>query len=348
MSKSIKKVFYEKITFEKLLQAHNRAKKGKTFKEEILKFEVDLETNIINIINEIKSGSYKIGNYKTFIIYEPKERIIKSLPYKDRIVHQWYVEEFIKPYFLPRFINDTYACIPNRGTHKAIYKLQKYMRIKKRNFNDYYILKCDIKKYFYSIDKNILLNILKKYIKDNDLIDFSKILIYDGEEVGIPIGNYTSQFFANIYLNELDQYVKHILKVHYYLRFMDDFILLVKDKEEAKILLKKISIFINNELKLELNNKTRYYTNKMGVDFCGYIIHEKYILIRKRSKKKIKKNIKKWNKLYENDSLDIKKVRLQFNSWVNHSRHANTYNLRIKLFNKILFKDEFIRMNVKI
>lgn len=348
MSKSIKKVFYEKITFEKLLQAHNRAKKGKTFKEEILKFEVDLETNIINIINEIKNGSYKIGNYKTFIIYEPKERIIKSLPYKDRIVHQWYVEEFIKPYFLPRFINDTYACIPNRGTHKAIYKLQKYMRIMKRNFNDYYILKCDIKKYFYSIDKNILLNILKKYIKDNDLIDFSKILIYDGEEAGIPIGNYTSQFFANIYLNELDQYVKHILKVHYYLRFMDDFILLVKDKEEAKILLNKISIFINNELKLELNNKTRYYTNKMGVDFCGYRIFETHILLRKNSKKKIKKNIKKWNKLYENDLLDIKKVRLQFNSWVNHSRHTNTYNLRLKLFNKILFKDEFIKMNVEI
>lgn len=347
MSKTIKNVFDYKLNFENLLSAHYRASIGKQLKKEVILFEMDLETNIIRILKEIKSGSYKFSNYRTFIIYEPKERIIKSLPYKDRIVHQWYVEEFIKPYFLPRFINDTYACLDNRGTHKAVKTTQKYMNKMSKN-GKYFVLKCDIKKYFYSIDKNILYSILTKYISDNKLLEFTKIILDDKEEIGIPIGNYTSQFFANIYLNELDHYVKDVLKIKYYIRYMDDFILLVKTKYEAKNLKNNIEIFLKENLNLELNKKSKYFPNTLGINFCGYIIHEKYILIRKRSKKKIKKNIKKWNKLYENDLLDIKKVRLQFNSWVNHSRHANTYNLRIKLFNKILFKDEFIKMNVKI
>lgn len=347
MSKTIKNLFDKKLKFENLVSAHYRASRGKQLKREVILFEMDLETNVIKMLNEIKSGTYKFGSYRTFIIYEPKERIIKSLPYRDRIVHQWYVEEFIKPYFLPRFINDTYACLDNKGTHKAIKVTQKYMKRMNKN-GRYFVLKCDIKKYFYSIDKDILYSILTKYISDKKILEFTKIILKDGEKIGIPIGNYTSQFFANIYLNELDHYVKDVLKIKYYIRYMDDFILLVKTKYEAKNLKNNIEIFLKENLNLELNKKSKYFPNTLGINFCGYIIHEKYILIRKRSKKKIKKNIKKWNKLYENDSLDIKKVRLQFNSWVNHSRHANTYNLRIKLFNKILFKDEFIRMNVKI
>ena len=348
MPKTIKRCFYEKLTMEKLYEAHLRAKKNKTLKKEVLTYELDLETNLSYLLYSIKNKCYTAGQYRIFTIYEPKERTIKSLPYKDRIVHQWYVEEFIKPYFMPRFIKDTYACIPNRGMHKAVIITQKYMRIMKQKYGSYYVLKCDIKKYFYTIDKDILMNILKKYIKDKDLLEFSKILIYDNEPLGIPIGNYTSQFFANIYLNELDQYLKHNLHIKYLVRFMDDFIILCKDKSEAKELRKKINDFVTINLKLQLNDKTRYYPNKMGIDFCGYRIFETHILLRKRSIKKINKNIKKWNIKYLSDNIDYEKVRAQFNSWLGHSKHSCSFNLRRKVFNKILFKDKLIEMNVQV
>lgn len=348
MSKTIKSCFNEKLTFEKMLEAHERAKKHKSNKREVILFEMDLENNIVSLINSIKNKTYKTGKYHTFVIYEPKERIIKALPYRDRIVHQWYVEEFIKPYFLKRFINDTYACIENKGTHRAVLKTQKYMRIMKRKFNNYYILKCDIKKYFYSIDKDILINILKKYIKDSKLLDFTKILLTDEEVLGIPIGNYTSQFFANIYLNELDQYIKHDLKIKYYLRYMDDFVILCDNVEMAKDMKEKIRCFVETKLHLKLNQKTNYYPNSMGINFCGFRIYETHILLRNRSKKKIKKNIKIWNNQYHLKKLDILKVRAQFNSWIAHSKHANSYNLRKDVFNKIAFKEELLKLKIKI
>ena len=148
MSKTIKNSFKIKLTFDNLLKAHYRASLNKTNKIEVLKFNIDLETNIYYILNELKKGTYKLGKYKEFTIYEPKERIIKCLPYKDRVVHQWYIYEFIKPYIIPRLINNTCACIDNRGTHYAVRLTKKHMQIMKRKYNDYYILKLDIKKIF--------------------------------------------------------------------------------------------------------------------------------------------------------------------------------------------------------
>lgn len=133
MSKSIKNCFYKKLTFESLLRSHDRAKKNKTNRYELLKFSVDIETNIVGIMNSLKDGSYRPGKYKVFTIYEPKERVIKCLPYRDRIVQQWYIYEFIKPYIIPRIINTCCACIDNRGTHYAVLMVDKYMNIMKKN-----------------------------------------------------------------------------------------------------------------------------------------------------------------------------------------------------------------------
>lgn len=339
MPKTIKNIFLKKLDYIYFYEAHLRAVKNKRHKDEVILFEIDLETNLSNLVESIKNDTYRIGKYREFVIYEPKKRIIRSLPYKDRVVHQWYVEEFIKPYFLPRFISDTCACIENRGTHYAANKIQKYMRIMKRNNGNYYILKCDIKKYFYSIDKNILMNIMKKKISDEFLLNFTKKLIFDGTgDIGIPIGNYTSQYFANIYLNELDHYVKETLKIKYYVRYMDDFILLLKTKEEAKEILDKIKIFLENNLNLELNEKTKYYPNKLGCNFCGFVIYETHMMLRKRSKKHIKKKIKIWNKNYENGTLNLFHTRLEWNSWCNHASHASSYNLRCKMYDQIQFK----------
>ena len=335
MSKTIKIKYDDNLTFYNLLKAHVRTSKNKNNKKCVMKFNIDLETNILSILNSLKKDTYRLGNYFVFKIYEPKERIISALPYKDRIVQNWYIEEFIKPYIVPRFINDSYACIEGKGTHKAVYKTQKYMRLMKRQYNSYYIIKCDIAKYFYSIDKDILFKIMKKYIKDEKLIKITKIFIYDSFGKGIPIGNYTSQSFANIYLNELDKYVKEKLKVKYYIRYMDDFIILEKGKVKAKLLLKEISIFLNKELHLNLNNKSRIYPNKMGINFCGYRIFETHILLRNRSKKKIKNNIKIWKKLYINNKINYKKMELSFNSWLGHARHANSFNLINKVYDSL-------------
>lgn len=120
MPKKIRNEFYEKLTFEKLLQAHIRARKHKAYKNEVINYEFNLENNLINLLNNLKNGTYRLGSYFTFKIYEPKERYIQALPYKDRIVHQWYVEEFIKPHIIPKFINTTFACLTDKGTHKAV------------------------------------------------------------------------------------------------------------------------------------------------------------------------------------------------------------------------------------
>ena len=129
MPKKIRNLFYKNLTFDKILEAHRRARKHKSYKNEVIKFEFNLENNLINLINNLKNQTYKLGKYFTFKVYEPKERYIQALPYKDRIVHQWYVEEFIKPYIVPKFINTTFACLENKGTHKAVETVQHHMQI---------------------------------------------------------------------------------------------------------------------------------------------------------------------------------------------------------------------------
>src|SRR5574344_421269 len=328
MPKTIRNLYDKKLTFENLLKANDRAKKNKTNKYEVLYFNYNLEKNITNIFKQLHNTTYKIGKYYTFIIYEPKERIIKSLPYKDRLVQQRYIEEFIKPYIVPRLINDTYSCIKDRGTHKAVYKLQYYMRLMNKTNPNYYVLRCDIHKFFYSINKDILFDIMKKYINDKKLLFLTHMFIYDNESIiGIPIGNYTSQYYANIYLNELDKYIKYDLNIKYYIRYMDDFILLLNTKEECKIVKNNINDYIINNLKLTLNPKSNYYPNKLGIDFCGYRIFNTHILLRKRSIKKIKQIINMWHR----NKTDIKQVHDSYTSWLAHAKHASSYNLLNKI-----------------
>lgn len=200
MPKKIKNCFNKNLTFEKLMEAHQRARIHKTYKDEVIKFEMNLENNITNLLNNIKNKQYHLGKYYTFTIYEPKERIIKALPYKDRIVHQWYVEEFIKPYIVPKFINTSYACLKDRGTHKAVEQVQKQLQNFKRNYGNFWILKCDIRKFFYSIDPYILFKIMKKYIADTELLSFTKLLLFDGrsslDTIGIPIRKLYKSIFC--------------------------------------------------------------------------------------------------------------------------------------------------------
>ena len=177
--------------------------------------------------------------------------------------------------------------------HKACLDVQKTMKHCKNIWGEYYILKMDIKKYFENIQKDILYEILKRKIKDKKILWLTKEIIYSNKgKIGLPIGNYTSQMYANIYLNELDQYVKHNLKCKYYFRYMDDGIILLKTKEKAKEILEAVQKFLKEKLKLELNQKTQIFKNKQGVNFCGYKINEYRLKIRDKGKRRLKKKIK--------------------------------------------------------
>lgn len=323
MSKTIKNCYYKKLTYDNLYSAYIRASLNKRNKRAVIKFSIDLETYLSNIYKDLYNNSYKSSKYREFIIYEPKKRTIKALPFRDRIVHQWYIEEFIKPYIVPRFIDDSYACIIGKGTHQATLKLNKYMRIMNNRYGDYYIIKFDISKYFESIDKKVLYEIMCKYITDKYLLNLTYNIIFDNDFNGIPIGNYTSQYFANIYLNELDYYVKFDLRLEFYVRYMDDFIVLVKDKEEAKRIFDLVESFVNNRLNLRLNRKSRYYLSRLGCDFYGYILYNDYRLIRKRSIKGMR------DKIYDfkNGKITFDDIDLSFVSWCGHARHANSYKV---------------------
>ncbi len=336
--KSIRNSFYSNLTFFNLLYSYNKTKVGKSYVFEVLFFEYNLEINLVNLLNSIATFNYKIGSYKSFIIYEPKKRVIRCLPFIDRVVQTWYAEFFLKPFFVSRFIYDSYACIENKGTHKAIFRLKYFMNKMRNKYNDYYIIKLDISKFFESIDKDILFNILSKKINDKYLFNFTYNMIYSYKDKGIPIGNYSSQYFANIYLNELDYYVKFNLKIKYYCRYMDDFVILVKDKDSARNIYNLIEKFIDVRLNLKLNPKSKYFPNKEGCNFLGFIIYEDYILLGNRIKKNIYKKIKVWNYLYNNDNLDIKKFILSYNSYVGHIKHASSYYFKCNMDNKILFK----------
>ena len=222
MPKTIRNEFEKHLIYEKLMEAHKKSRKGKGYRKEIIEFNLKQEEYIMWLLEELKTQRYKHGGYTTFYVTEPKLRKIEKSRYIDRIVHRWVVDNLLEPAFVPQFINTSFACLKNKGMHKACFYVQKTMKHCKNIWNEYYILKMDVAKYFDNIDKEILLKLL------------NKILYAQKREKGLEIGNYTSQMFANIYLNEIDQFIKHKLHIKYYCRYLDDSIVIVKTKKEAK------------------------------------------------------------------------------------------------------------------
>ena len=233
MSKTIRNEFDKKLSYESLMQAHKLSRKGKGYRKEIILFNLKQEEYIMWLYEKLKNGTYKHSGYTVFYVIEPKLRKIEKSIYIDRIVHRWVVDNFLEPYFVPTFIDTSYACLKNRGMHKACLDVQSTMKHLIRTWKDYYILKMDVRKYFQNIDKEILYRILARKIQDNKLLWLLKEIIYSNEgKKGLAIGNYTSQMFANIYLNKIDQYVKHVLHCKYYFRYLDDSIVMFKTREE--------------------------------------------------------------------------------------------------------------------
>ena len=333
MAKTLRNEYDKYLTYENLMKAHLQSRKGKGYRKEIILFNLKQEEYIMWLYNKLKEQTYKHGGYSVFYITEPKLRRIEKSKYIDRIVHRWYVNSFMEKYFVPQFINTSYACLKDKGMHKASLELQQAMKHCKIIWNNYYILKMDVKKYFENINKNILYKILEIKIKDPKVVWLTKEIIYSNEgETGLPIGNYTSQLLANVYLNELDQYIKHKLKCKYYFRYMDDGVILIKTKEEAKEILEKIKTFLKEKLELELNSKTQVFKSKQGVNFCGYKINEYRLKIRDKGKRKLKKKIKELKYKISKGEITSKEAKKYLAGHMGYIKSANPYNLEKKLF----------------
>ena len=333
MPKTLRNKYYENLTFEKLMEAHKKARRGKGLRDEIIKFNLKQEEYIYYLLEVLKNKTYKHGGYQVFYVTEPKLRKIEKSRYIDRAVHRWLVDNFLEPYFVPSFINTSYACIKGRGMHKACLDVQKAMRSCKNKWGTYYILKMDVSKYFENIDKRILISILEKKILDKNVMWLIKEILYSQEkEVGLEIGNYTSQLFANIYLNEVDQYVKKELGVKYYFRYLDDSVLLVKSKEEAKKCLSNIKEFLDLKLGLCLNKKTQIFKSKQGINFCGYKINENRLKLRDKGKRKLKKKVKKLKSLIKEGKISSVEAKRFLSGHMGYIKIADTWTLENKLF----------------
>ena len=333
MPKTIRNKFDKILSYESLMQAHKLSRKGKGYRKEIILLNLKQEEYIMWLYEKLKSGTYKHSGYSIFYVTEPKLRKIEKSKYIDRIVHRWVVDNFLETYFVPTFINTSYACLKKRGMHKACLDVQNTMKHLSRIWKDYYILKMDVRKYFQNIDKDILYRILNRKIQDSKLLWLLKEIIYSNEgKKGLAIGNYTSQMFANIYLNEVDQFIKNKLHCKYYFRYLDDSICMFKTKEEAKLTLIKIKEFLNENLELELNEKTQIFKSKQGVNFCGYKINEYRLKIRDRGKRKLKKKVKKLKYKIRIGELTSKEAKKYLCGHFGYIKYADVKNFTERMF----------------
>ncbi len=322
-----KNLFEQVCKYETLHNAYLKARRGKNKFPEVIRFNYNLEEELSKLQYELQNQTFKTGKYRHFVIFEPKERKISALPFRDRIIHHA-VHSVIEPIFETKFIYDSYACRKTKGTHAGADKLQKFIR---KSGNNYYVLKCDVSKYFPSVNHEILKKVIRKKIADEKLLLLLDNII-DSIEKGIPIGNLTSQLFANIYLNELDEFVKYELKIKFYIRYMDDFVILQESKQELHKIKEKIKLFFVS-IKLTLHpKKANIFPVTLGIDFLGYKIFNNHRLVRKSTVKRFLKTVQRKIKKYDLEIISFDKLMESFNSWEAYMSHGNSYQLKNSLY----------------
>lgn len=288
---------YDDITsVENLLEAWKEFLRGKKKKIDVQIFERALMQNIISLHQDLKTKTYKHSAYEAFNISDPKPRVIHKAKVRDRLLHHA-LFRYLYPFFDKIFIADSYSCRLGKGTHKAVKRFNYfYLKDSKNNTKQVWVLKCDIRKFFDSINHEILIKIISEYVSDKEIVDLLRRIIssfYKTEiGVGLPLGNLTSQLFVNIYMNTFDQFVKHKLKAKHYIRYSDDFVILSADKKWLEEILPKISDFLNKELKLSLHpNKVSIETFGSGVDFLGWVNFPDHKTLRTTAKRKMFKRL---------------------------------------------------------
>lgn len=345
-------------SFDNLFLAARKARKGKSLKPAVLAFDDRLETNLLDLQNELQTKTYQPGKYKPFWVCDKgKERHISAAPYRDRVVHHAIIN-VIGPLFEAGFIHDSYANRKEKGTHKAASRCQLFCR------KNRYVLKCDIYKYFPSIDHVILKKLIRRKIADKELlwlidtvIDAGNpqepvLLHFSGDDLftplerrrGIPIGNLTSQFFANIYLNGFDHYVKETLGQKYYARYVDDFVCFGNDKNALHAVRHAMEAYLE-KLRLAMHpKKCRVFPIKSGVPFLGFRIYPYYKRLDKKNSMAFRKTIRKYQRRFTAGKMTHAEVARSIRGWIAHASQANTYNLRKSIVSEVVFsRNECVR-----
>jgi hypothetical protein len=318
-------LFSKIVDIDNLILAYKKARKGKTKKSFVIRFDKNAEARIKNIQEMLINNSFKTSNYHTKWVYEPKKRLIYVLPFSpDRIV-QHAIMNIVEPIWDKLLISDSYACRIGKGMHKGSKRCMEFVRKYK------YCLKCDISKFYPSINHDTLFNIIQHKVKCSRTLQLFKEIIYSipgGKNV--PIGNYTSQWFGNLYLNELDQYLKHVWKVKPYIRYCDDFVSFSDSKVFLNELATAIKEFCRDKLQLTLS-KCDLFLVTQGVDFLGYRHFPKYILLRKSTAKRVQKRLAKLPTLLEQGKITLESYVSSIASTKGWLRWSNSHNLAVSL-----------------
>lgn len=330
-------LFDQIYQFENILNAAHACRKGKAEVVACLKYFDRLEENVIQLQNELIWQTYRPDRYRHFYVFEPKRRKISAPSFRDRVL-QRAVYNIIEPIVDKRFIDDSYACRKNKGTHTGVARAQSYIQQVEQQHGQAYALKADVSRYFSNINHATLKSLLRHHIGCETTLSLLDYIIdaspCDGDGRGVPLGNLLSQIFANIYLHELDRYAKHTLKAVRYMRYMDDFIIIHHDKEYLHLALRKIELFLEQTLGLTLNRKTQVFPvskqNGRSLDYLGYHIYSHTKKLRKSSVKRIKTKIRKHAKGKITDEDMAKSCA----SWLGHAKHADSDGL-IKSLNTL-------------
>ena len=329
--------FEDIISFENLFKAHQRARLCKQHKREVINFEANLSRNLWKLHYDLKYHKYKIGEYRKFMIYDPKEREIQAIPYCDRIVQHSVCDNLLIPLLEKHLINANCACRKGKGTDYAIKLLRHFMTEHYKKYgNRGYFIKLDIKKYFPSIDHDVLYRKLERFNFDDDTKWLLHTIIDSyGNGIGLPMGNQSSQCFALLYLDRIDRIVKERLRIKFYVRYMDDMILIDPDKDFLRNCWREIEKKLA-ELGLELNKKTCLYPLKQGVKMLQwkFIITSSGRIVRKMSKNKQSRQRRKLRKIYEKEKAGEYApgtARESLVSWIANAKRGDTWYERIKM-----------------
>lgn len=316
--KRLGNIYDQLCSIDNLILADSIARKGKSKQTGIIEFDKNYDQNIADIYRELATNTYQTSPYKHRTIYERKEREISILPYRDRVV-QHAIMNILEPMFVSVFTRDTYSCIKGRGVHLASKVLQKYMTDTEGTL---YCLKVDIKKFYPNVDNGILKSMLRKKIKDREMLQLLDGIIDSAP--GLPIGNYLSQYLSNFYLSYFDHWLKEECKVKYYLRYADDIVILHQDKNYLHGLFDRIQRYLYDNLKLSLKPNRGPFPTSLGIDFGGYVHYPTHVLMRKTIKQAFARAIR------------AKKSKESIASYLGWAKHCNSKHLIKKLIHEKL------------
>lgn len=332
---------YERIySFPNLMDAFRKAYKGDArFCNDAISFKDNLVCELESLQQELKERTYVPSGYISFYVYEPKKRHVLAPKFRDKVV-QHALNNVLRDTMEPRFIHDSYACIRGKGNRNAVKRLQKFARATYHNYSEPYVVNVDVKKFFYTIDREVLKRVFRKHIQCEGTLWLMDTIVdsYTDEPYGLPLGNLSSQIFANILMNEMDQFVKHRVGVKYYLRYADDAFAIVEGKQSANDLKMVLFWFAKEYLNMDMHPvKSHIYPLSKGIQGLGFTIWPYKIRCLKTTTKTMKVKAKRIPTDIASGKLDIYQAESILNSWENHFSQSNNYNFVKWLLNRYDF-----------